>query len=80
MKEMNQKTPRKCFNFRGRERNRVLSGLGSGLQSGSDHLQSPSTSISWMSRLQLLCHACKGAFDKIKRENNLASRRNGRVK
>ena len=80
MKEMNQKTPRKCFNFRGRERNRVLSGLGSGFQSGSDHLQSPSTSISWMSRLQLLGHARKGAFDKIKRENNLASRRNGRVK
>ena len=43
MKEMNQKTPRKCFNVRGRERNRVLSGLGSGFQSGSDHLQSPST-------------------------------------
>lgn len=46
MKEMNQKTPRKCVNFRGRERNRVFSGLGSEFQSGSDHLQSPSTSIS----------------------------------
>ena len=34
-----------------------------------------------MSRLQLLGNACKGAFDKIKRENNLAleEKRKGKI-
>ena len=41
MKEMNQKTPRKCFNFRGRERNRVLSGVWVGVWV-SVRLRSPS--------------------------------------